>query len=92
MKEKQKKAAALKYRHGSKTAPTVVAKGKGTLADRIIALAKEHGVPIREDRNLVEAISTLELNDEIPSELYKAVAEVLIFIYRLSGQTQNLTQ
>ena len=86
MKDKQRKVAALKYRHGSKTAPSVVAKGKGELAERIIALAREHNIPIREDRNLVEAISTLDLAEEIPPELYKAVAELLVFIYRLSGR------
>jgi flagellar biosynthesis protein len=86
MKDNQRKAAALKYRHGSKAAPSVVAKGKGVLAERIIALAREHNVPLREDRNLVEAISILDLAEEIPPELYKAVAEVLVFIYRLSGR------
>ncbi len=87
MREKQRKAAALRYQRGSHTAPAIVAKGKGSVADRIIALAREHGVPIREDHNLVEALSTLDLDSEIPPELYKAVAEVLAFIYRLSGET-----
>jgi flagellar biosynthesis protein len=86
MKYKQRKAAALTYKNGSKAAPSVTAKGKGALAERIIALAREHDIPIREDRNLVEAISTLDLAEEIPPELYKAVAEVLVFIYRLSGR------
>ncbi len=89
MRDKQRKAAALKYQRGSQTAPAVVAKGKGAVADRIIALAREHGVPIREDRNLVEALSTLDLDSEIPPELYKAVAEVLAFIYRLSEETKK---
>lgn len=86
MTEKQRKAAALHYQAGEKAAPKVVAKGKGVMADRIIAVAQEHGVPIREDRDLVEVVSTLELYEEIPPELYKAVAEVLVFIYRLSGK------
>jgi flagellar biosynthesis protein len=86
MKEKQRKAAALQYKPDRKTAPTLVAKGQGVLADRIIAVAREHGVPIREDRDLVEVISTLDLYEEIPPELYKAVAEVLVFVYRLSGK------
>ncbi len=89
MRDKQRKAAALKYQRGSQAAPAVVAKGKGAVADRIIALAREHGVPIREDRNLVEALSTLDLDSEIPPELYKAVAEVLAFIYRLSEETKK---
>jgi flagellar biosynthesis protein len=87
MRERRKKAAALKYRQGLQAAPAIVAKGKGVMAEKIIALAKEHGVPIREDRNLVEAVSTLDLYEEIPPELYKAVAELLIFIYKLSGRT-----
>jgi flagellar biosynthesis protein len=87
MKERRKKAAALKYRNGMQTAPAIVAKGKGAMAEKIIALAKEHGVPIREDRNLIEAVSALELYEEIPPELYKAVAELLVFIYKLTGRT-----
>jgi flagellar biosynthesis protein len=86
MSEKQKKAAALKYDRGSQSAPTLIAKGKGMLADRIITIAREHGVPIKEDRNLVEAISAIEIDREIPPELYKAVAEVLVFIYKLSNR------
>lgn len=86
MNEERKKAAALKYTRGSQSAPSVVAKGSGAMADRIISLAREHGIPVKEDRNLIEAISTLDLHEEIPPELYKAVAEVLVFIYRLSGK------
>jgi flagellar biosynthesis protein len=86
MTDKRKKAAALKYQRGSQAAPSVVAHGKGATAERIIALAKEHGVPIREDRDLVEILASLDLHEEIPPELYKAVAEVLAFIYRMSGQ------
>jgi flagellar biosynthesis protein len=86
MKEKQRKAAALQYEPDKKMAPTIIAKGQGVLADRIIAVAREHGVPIREDRDLIEVISTLDLHEEIPPELYKAVAEVLVFIYRMSGK------
>lgn len=77
------KAAALSYVKGRDRAPRVSAKGRGLVAERIIELAKEHGVPVREDRALVEALSLLELNQEIPAELYKAVAEVLAFIYLL---------
>ena len=86
MNERQKKAAALRYQAGTDTAPKVVAKGRGIIADKIIAIAREHGVHIHEDKNLVEIISTLDLNEEIPPELYKAVAEVLVFIYRISGK------
>ena len=86
MKKKDIKAAALKYKHGDDAAPRVVAKGKGRLADKIIALAREHGIPIHEDRDLVEILSTLDMYEEIPEELYRAVAEILTFIYRISGE------
>jgi len=86
MKEEQKKAAALRYCQGIDAAPTVVAKGRGRVADKIIELARSHGVPIREDRTMVEVLSALELYEDIPPELYKAVAEILAFIYKVSGR------
>ncbi len=86
MKEERKKAAALKYRQGVDAAPKVVATGRGWLAERIIALAREHGVPIHEDKALVEILSTLDMYEETPPELYRAVAEVLTFIYKMNGR------
>ncbi|MEC4684954.1 MAG: EscU/YscU/HrcU family type III secretion system export apparatus switch protein [Nitrospirota bacterium] len=86
MKEERKKAAALKYRQGVDAAPKVVARGRGWLAERIIALAREHGVPIHEDKALVEILSTLDMYEETPPELYRAVAEVLTFIYKMNGR------
>jgi flagellar biosynthesis protein len=86
MKDQQKKAAALKYRKGSDSAPQLVAKGRGLVAEKILALAREHGIPVREDRNMVEILSTLSLYEEIPPELYKAVAEILAFVYKMSGR------
>jgi flagellar biosynthesis protein len=86
MTDKQNKAAALKYRAGMDSAPTLVAKGRGLVADKIITLAKEQGIPIHEDRNMVEILSTLSLYEEIPPDLYKAVAEVLAFIYKMSSK------
>lgn len=78
--KRPKYAAALKYQQGETAAPRVVALGKGTVAERIIALAKENDVPIHEDSELVYSLSSLEIGQEIPLELYKAVAEVLAFI------------
>lgn len=66
--------------------PRVVAKGRGPIGEKIVALAKEHGVPIEENPGLAAALSDVELGDEIPEELYRAVAEVLSFILRLSGK------
>ena len=84
--EKRKTAAALGYDSESNSAPRLLAKGEGELADRIIALAKENNIPIREDRDLVALLSQLNLNQEIPSELYRTVAEILTFIYKANDQ------
>lgn len=83
MKEQPAKAAALKYDRGKDRAPRLVAKGRGKIAEKIIEIAKAKGVPIREDKELVEVLSVLDLYQEIPEELYKAVAEILAFIYSL---------
>ena len=77
-------AVALHY---DKTgAPRVIAKGKGTIGAKIIELAKAHDIPIEDNEILAGALSNVELGDEIPVELYKAVAEVLVFVLRLSGR------
>jgi flagellar biosynthesis protein len=81
MKDVRKKAAALRYTHDKDSAPRVVAKGSGVTAEKILQLAKEHNIPIKEDYNLVEVLSQLDLYQEIPPELYRAVAEILSFIY-----------
>jgi flagellar biosynthesis protein len=81
-------AVALHYEKGSGEAPRVVAKGKGAVGDKIIETARTSGVPIEENAGLAAALSQVEIGDEIPTELYKAVAEVLIFILRMSGRVQ----
>lgn len=81
-----KKAAALKYDQAKNMAPRVVAKGKGHIAEQIIQVARENDVPLIEDRNLANVLEAMELESEIPAELYRAVAEVLVFIYRLNGK------
>lgn len=84
MEEKVKKAAALKYERGKDSAPRLVAKGKGELAERIVELAKESGVEVLQDRELVEFLITLDVGQEIPPELYRAVAEILAYVYRVT--------
>lgn len=84
------KAAAIQYKSGQDKAPKLVAKGKGLVAEKIIELAREHGVPIREDKQLVEVLSTLELYEDIPPDLYKAVAEILAFIYKLNNKVSGI--
>ena len=81
---KQQLAVALHY--DKKGAPRVVAKGRGTIGDKIIEVARAHGIPIEENEVLAGALSNIELGEEIPAELYAAVAEVLIFVLRLSGR------
>lgn len=83
----RRKAAALRYDPAQDGAPRVVASGRGELAQRIIDLAREHGVPIQEDPALVGALVEVELNREIPPELYEAVARVLAFIYLLEEKS-----
>lgn len=77
-----KKAVALKYIPGQSEAPVVVAKGQGAVADLILEKAKENGVTVQEDAALVEVLSKLNLDQQIPSELYQLVAEILSFVYQ----------
>jgi flagellar biosynthesis protein len=80
-----RRAAALRYRGGD-PAPELVARGQGHVADAIVAAAAAAGVPVREDTVLVQALETLELGDRVPSELYQAVAEALVWAYRMTGR------
>lgn len=84
-----KKAVALKYTPGESEAPVVVAKGQGKLAESILDKAKEHGVPVQEDAALVEILSKLDLDQQIPEELYQLVAEVLTYVYRADRQAKD---
>ncbi len=84
MKRENKSQLAVALHYDRKGAPTVVAKGKGTLGAKIVEIAKAHDIPIQENEVLAGALSNVELGDEIPVELYKAVAEVLVFVLRLS--------
>ncbi len=77
-------AVALHY--DGDTAPQVTAKGAGELAEQIIAIAKQHDVPLEENNELVQLLSTLELGEQIPQELYLAVAEIIAFTYMLKGK------
>ena len=84
-KPKQPKlAAALNY--DGHSAPKVVAKGEGAVAEQIEALARDHNVPIEQDPMLTAALTTIPVGEEIPRQLYIAVAEVLSFVYHLQGK------
>jgi flagellar biosynthesis protein len=81
-----KRAAALRYDPKAGGAPKVVAAGAGRIAERIVELAREQGVPVREEPALAEALARLELEQEIPPELFVAVAEVLVWAYGLEAR------
>lgn len=79
-------AAAIKYDSEKSSAPAVTASGKGAIAEKIIALAQENGIPIKDDPALVQILSKLKVGSEIPVELYRAVAEILAFVYSLNEE------
>jgi flagellar biosynthesis protein len=81
-----KKAVALRYSQETDAAPKMVAKGKGHMADRIIDTARQNGIPVQEDPSLVEILGQLELDQQIPPELYQVIAEILTMVYRADGQ------
>lgn len=87
-----KKAAALKYDVELDNAPKIVAKGKGETANNIIKIAKENNIPIKKDEDLIELLSKLDIDKEIPSSMYKAVAEIFTFIYELSNKTKEIDE
>ena len=86
MKKKKVRAVALKYESEKDSAPRVVAKGREFIAEKIIETAKAHNVPLYQDKSLVQVLEALDIDTEIPPELYRAVAEVLAFIYRLNAK------
>jgi flagellar biosynthesis protein len=79
------RAVALRHAPGGHGAPEIVAKGRGKLAERILALARDNDVAVREDADLVALLSLCDVGDEIPVELYQAIAELLAYLYRLNG-------
>jgi len=83
------KAVALKYE--LEGAPKVIAKGDGQIADKIIEIAEEHGVVLYQDSDLVKLLSKIEVDSEIPSNLYQAVAVVLSFVFQLNGKDKKIT-
>jgi flagellar biosynthesis protein len=86
---KLKSAVALKYQVETDSVPKVAAKGEGLVAERIIELARENQVPIKEDPDLVQILSQVDINKEIPPSVYKVVAELLAFVYKLNNKYQK---
>jgi len=80
------KAVALRYRPPRDPAPRVTAKGAGLVAQKIIDLGREHGIPIQEDPGLIQILAQLDFYQEIPPKIYAVVAEILAFVYRLNRE------
>jgi len=83
-KEKAEPKLAVALQYDRKGAPRVTAKGRGAIGNKIIEVAKANDIPIEENEVLAGALSNVELGEEIPVELYKAVAEVLVFVLKLT--------
>jgi flagellar biosynthesis protein len=88
-KPDRRRAVALRYHSSEDASPRVLAKGQGEIAERIIALAASHGVPLHEDRDLVQLLGVLDLDVEVPPGLYRALAEVLAHVYRANAQLRE---
>ena len=84
-----KEAVALKYSPPKDAAPKLMAKGRGLVAEKIIELARKHGIPIQENPDLVKILAQLDLEEEIPPSVYQVVAEILAFVYSLNAQWQE---
>jgi len=82
--ELKDRVVALKYERGKAPAPKVTAKGRGLVAERILAIARENNIPVRQDKLLLDALYKLDINEEIPEELYRVIAEILAFVYRMN--------
>ena len=86
------KAVSLQYKKGKNAAPKVTAKGQGWMADRIIKMAQENNIPIREDKDLLHLLSEIDVGQEVPESLYKVVAELLAWVYQLNQIYPNSEQ
>lgn len=86
--EKPALAVALRHAPGEADAPLVVASGRGEIAERILALAFEHGIKVREDADLAQMLVAVEIGEQIPVAAFAAVAEILVYIYRANRRHQ----
>mgnify|MGYP002622322955 CR=1 FL=1 len=91
----RRKAVALRYDMERDTAPRVIAKGKGHVAEHILAAAQKNSIPVYQNKTLVNMLMALEIDREIPPDLYKAVAEVMAYVYKMDkakGHTNALRE
>ncbi|MBI3074091.1 MAG: EscU/YscU/HrcU family type III secretion system export apparatus switch protein [Deltaproteobacteria bacterium] len=82
-------AVALEWNESTMTAPQVIAKGERLVAERIVAVAREAGVPVMRNVDLVSALNGLEVGEEIPTEMYEAVAEILRLVAEVAGEEEK---
>lgn len=87
---RNKKAVALRYQYQEDKAPVIVAKGRGSIAEKILELAQKYGIPIHEDPELASALMKFDIGEFIPEELYPVVAEVLAFIYTMDKRAAKI--
>jgi flagellar biosynthesis protein len=80
------KAATLKYDREKTAAPRLTARGRGLVAEKILAIAEEHGIPVHRDADLIEILEKTELDTEIPLEVYAVVAEIFAYVYKVNQQ------
>lgn len=83
------RAAALKYDNQTEAAPKVVAKGRALVAEKILEIAKDYGIPVHRDADLVHILEQIELDQEIPLEVYSVVAEIFAYIYRINKNKRS---
>lgn len=88
--KKRQKAVALEYEAGGESAPRITATGQGHVAEQILQIAFAHGVKVREDADLVEILSVLDIDSVIPVEAYAAVGEILSYVYRANARSPKL--
>lgn len=86
----KKTAVAVSYNKEKDSAPKITAKGKGAVADKIIELARKNNIPMHEDPDMIEVLSKLDLGQEIPADLYKLIAEVLVYVYRANNKVKTI--
>lgn len=87
MSERNDHPVAIALHYAGSGAPTVTAKGRGLTAERIREIADEHGIPLWEDAALADVLARVDLGDQVPEALYRAVAEVIAFAWQLRGRT-----
>lgn len=85
-----RQAVAMRYNKDENNAPVVVATGQGWLAEKIIEIAQEKNVAVLEDKNLVQSLRVLNVNEEIPLELYEALASILAFVFKVDEEQNKL--